>query len=59
MARNAIERDFRTSKMATEKKTIKFCIDLKWSELRSKVNLGNPKWPIDLKWPEIRSKVNF
>ena len=50
MARNAIESDFWT---------IKFCIDLKWPELRSKVNLGNPKWPIDLKWPEIRSKVNF
>ena len=42
MARNAIESDFRTSKMAAEKK---FCIDLKWPELRLKVNLGNPKWP--------------
>ena len=49
MARNAIQSDFQTSKMAAEKK--KFCIDLKWPELRSKVNFGNPKWPIDLKWP--------
>ena len=37
MARNAIESDFQTSKMAAEK-TIKFCIDLKWPELLSKVN---------------------
>ena len=56
------------------KKTIKFCIDLKWPELLSKVNFRHPKWPIDLKWPEVifehpkipywskmamRSKVNF
>ena len=41
MARNAIESDFRTSKMAAEKKQ-----NLFWPELRSKVNLGNPKWPI-------------
>ena len=32
MARNAIESDFRTSKMAT---------DLKWQEMRSKVNFGH------------------
>ena len=57
MARNDIESDFQTSKMATGKKI--FCIDLKWPELRSKVNFGNPRWPIDLKWPEMRSKVNF
>ena len=38
----------------------KFCIDLKWAELRSKVNFfGNAEWPIDLKWPEMTSKVNF
>ena len=45
-----------------------FRIDLKWPEMRSKVNLGHPKWPtaailskkfekiklcIDLKWPEM------
>ena len=68
MARNAIESDFRTSKI---KKKIR--IDLKWPEMRSKVNLGHPKWPtaailskssknkklhIDLKWPEIQSKIN-
>ena len=28
-------------------------INLKWPEMRSKVNFGHPKWPIDLKWPEI------
>ena len=56
MARNVIESDFQTSKMAAGKN---FCIDLKWPELRSKGNLGNPKWPIHMKWPEIRSKVNF
>ena len=61
MARNAIEYDFRTSKMAAEKKnlyrsemariamesqfqTYKMQIDLKWPEMRSKVNFGNSKW---------------
>ena len=53
MARNVIEIDFRTS----EKK--KFCIDLKWPELLSKVNFRHPKLPIDLKWPEMQSKVIF
>ena len=57
MARNSIQSDFQTSKMAAGKQSI--CIDLKWPELRSKVNFGNPKWPIDLKWPEMRLKVNF
>ena len=81
MARNAIECDFRTSKMSAAghfvkifNKNIKFCIDLKWPEMRSKVNFGNPKWPTaaiyvknfqknkvayQSKWPEIRLKVNF
>ena len=48
MARNAIKSDFRTSKMSFCKKfknKIKFCIDLKWPEMRSKVNFGHPKWP--------------
>ena len=58
MARNAIQSDFQTSKMAAGK-NLKLCIDLKWPELLSKVNFGNPKWPIDLKWPEMRSNVNF
>ena len=55
-------------------KQLKLRIDLKWPEMRSKVNFGHPKWPtaailskfpkklklrIDLKWPEMRSKVNF
>ena len=52
MARNAIEREFRTSKMADYnnfvkkiQKTLKLRIDLKWPEMRSKVNFGHPKWP--------------
>ena len=49
MARNAIESDFRTSKM----------VDLKWPELLSKVNFRHPKWPNDLQWLEMQSKVIF
>ena len=49
MDRNEIESDFRTSKMAAGshfvKKKLKLHIDLKWSEMRSKVNFGHPKWP--------------
>ena len=74
MARNAIESEFRTSKMADRSemqstvifghpkwppKKKKFCIDLKWPKLISKVNFRHPKWPIDLKWPEMQSKVIF
>ena len=44
--------------MAAEKQ-YKICVDLKWPELRSKVNFRHPKWPIDLKCPEMRSKVIF
>ena len=67
MAKYAIKSEFRTSNMADRsemqskvlfghpkwppKKTIKFCIDLKWPELLSKVNFRHPKWPIDLKCP--------
>ena len=48
MARNSINSEFRTSKMAegshcqTFKK--KLHIDLKWPEMRSKVSFGHPKW---------------
>ena len=64
MTRNAIESDFRTSKMAAGSHFVKnlkkkFRMDLKWPEMLSKVNFGNPKWPINLKWPEMRSKVIF
>ena len=52
MARNAIESEFRTSKMAAGsyfvknfQKKLKLHIDLKWPEMRSKVNFGHPKWP--------------
>ena len=48
MARNVIESEFRTSKMGADRhfvKIKKFRIDLKWPEMRSKVNFGHPKWP--------------
>ena len=50
MAKNAIESEFRTSKMSAgghfvKKKKKKFCIDLKWPEMPSKVSFGHPKWP--------------
>ena len=51
MARNAIESEFRHPKWPTAAilskfpKKIKFRIDLKWPEMRSKVNFGHPKWP--------------
>ena len=52
MGRNAIESEFRTSKMAdgshfvkNVQTNFKLRIDLKWPEMRSKVNLGHPKWP--------------
>ena len=38
MARNAIESDFRTFKMAGSEN-----VDLKWPEMTSKVNFGYPK----------------
>ena len=51
MARNAIESDFQSSKMATGshfvkkiKKLKKLSIDLKWREMRSKFIFGHPKW---------------
>ena len=73
MARNAIESDFRSSKMATSshfvKKKSKLRIDLKCREMQSKVIFGHPTWPpaailwtklcIYLKWREMRSKVIF
>ena len=52
MARNVIQSEFRTSKMADgshfvqkNQKKIKLRIDLKWPEMRSKVIFGHPKWP--------------
>ena len=72
MARNAIESEFRTSKMADGshfvknfQNKIKLRIYLKWPEMRSKVMpfcqkfLKKIKLRSDLKWPEMRSKVNF
>ena len=52
MARNTIETEFRISKMGAGghfvkkiPKKFQFSIDLKWPEMRSKVNFGHPKWP--------------
>ena len=48
MARNAIESEFRTSKMGAGGhfvKIKKFRIDLKLPEMRPKVIFGHPKWP--------------
>ena len=53
MAINAIEHEFRTSKMADGshyvkdlKKNKNIRIDLKWPKMKSKVNFGHPKWPM-------------
>ena len=46
MARNAIESDFWSSKMAAGShfvKEKKLRIDMKWREMRSKVIFGHPK----------------
>ena len=52
MARNTIESEFRTSKMTDGshfvkkfQKKLKLRINLKWPEMRSKVNFGHQKWP--------------
>ena len=46
MVRNAIESDFRSSKMATGSHFVntKLRINLKWREMRSKFLFGYPKW---------------
>ena len=61
MARNAIDSDFRSSKMAasshfvTKMKKKKLRIDLKWPEMRSKVIFGHPKWPLaSILWKKIK-----
>ena len=92
MARNAIESDFRTSKMAAEKKNLyrseiariaiesefqkskmadrsemaRNAIETRISNIQNgrrqpfcQKNPKNLKLRIDLKWPEVRSKVNF
>ena len=63
MARNAFESEFRTSKMADgslfAKKYNKIRIDLKWPEMRSKVNFGHPKWPTPLCQKAKKIKVSY
>ena len=62
MARNAIESEFRTSKMADGShfvKNFKLRIDLKWPEMRSKVNFGHPKWaPAAVLWKKWQTKLH-
>ena len=55
MVRNAIQSDFQTSKMAAGKEK-KICIDMKWPELRSKVNFGHPKWSTSAIFSKISKK---
>ena len=46
MARKAIKSDFPPAAILQKlKKNLKFRIDLKWPEMRLKVNFGHPKWP--------------
>ena len=72
MARNAIESDFRTSKMAAEKKNldqsqmVRFAIESEfWTSKMADGSHFVKKFPkqfklrIDMKWPEMRSKVIF
>ena len=63
MARNEIESEFRTSKMAAGshfvknvQKQLKVHIDLKWPEMRSKVNFRHPKWPTSAILSKISKK---
>ena len=71
MTRNAIESDFRSSKMVTGShfvnKIQKLSIDLKWREMRLVIQNGHrqpfcekkSKLHIALKWREVRSKFIF
>ena len=54
MTRNAIESEFQTSEVADGSHFVKHFkkklrIDLKWPEMRSKVNFGHPKLATKLK----------
>ena len=63
MARNAIESEFRTSRMGAGSHFVKNVknffvrIDLKWPEMRSKVNFGHPKWPTATIWSKFFKKI--
>ena len=64
MARNATKSKFRTSKMVDAAilskfpKKLKLRIDLKWPEMRSKVNFGHPKWPTAAILSNISKQIN-
>ena len=57
MARNDIESEFQTSKMADRSEMARNAIksDFRISKMAAEKN----KICIDLKWPELLSKVNF
>ena len=64
MARNVIQNEFWTSKIDNVshfvknfKKKLKLRIDLKWPEMRSKVNFGHPKWPTSAILSKISNKI--
>ena len=65
MARNSIESEFQISKMADGsqyvkiKKNLKLHIDLKWPEMRSKVNFGHSKWARRPFCKEISKKIKI
>ena len=59
MARNAIESDFRSSKMAQIRLKIKLRIDLKWREIDSKMIFGHPKWPPAAILWNLKNKVVY
>ena len=66
MARNAIESEIRTSKMADVRhfvknfpKKLKLSIDLKWPEMGSKVKFGHPRWPTSAILSKIKNKLKL
>ena len=65
MARNAIESEFRISKMGAgghfvkNFKKFKFRPEVKWPEMRSKVNFGHPKWPTAAILSKISKKIKI
>ena len=56
MARNAIESEFQTSKMADQSEMARHAIQ---SDIQTSKMAAGKKFCIYLKWPELRSKVNF
>ena len=64
MARNSIDSEFRTSKMVAGshfvknfQTKLKLHINLKWPEMRLKVNFGHPKWLTSAILSKIKKKI--